>query len=170
MKSNKNYNVITKAEETYLTPPEIFESLEYEDFCFDLDPACPPDMPWKTAKRMLTKAEDGLAAEWKGHVWLNPPYGAETKKWTAKMAEHNDGIALVFNRTDTGWFHDAVLSKARAMFLLRGRIRFYNQDGTQTSASAPAPSVLIAYGDEAAVALYRAAAFKLINGHFIFFS
>lgn len=166
--NSKNYNVLTKGEETYLTPPEIIRALESQDFRFHLDPACPPNMPWRTAENMLTKAEDGLAAEWNGHVWLNPPYGTETQKWMQKMAEHNDGIALVFNRTDTAWFHEAVFEKAQAMLLLKGRIRFYNADGTQTAQSAPAPSVLIAYGTPSVHALYRAYALNLINGYFIF--
>lgn len=166
--TTNNYNVLTKREETYLTPPDMIAALQRSpNFLFDLDPACPPNMPWRTAETMLTKAEDGLARKWHGHVWLNPPYGKETQKWMQRLAEHNDGIALVFARTDTQWFHDYVLKKASAIYLLKGRIRFYNPDGTQTRDSAPAPSCLVAYGEESAYALAIFACREKFPGRFI---
>ena len=167
MKTN-NYNVLTKREETYLTPPELIEELQRaKHYIFNLDPACPQNMPWRTAETMLTKTEDGLAREWHGHVWLNPPYGKETAKWMQRLAEHNDGIALVFARTDAQWFHDFVLKKAAAIYLLKGRIRFYNTDGSRTRDSAPAPSVLVAYGEESAYALAIFACHQKFPGRFI---
>jgi hypothetical protein len=42
--------------ETWLTPPSWLSRLGP----FALDPCCPPDMPWRTAVKMLTEAEDGL--------------------------------------------------------------------------------------------------------------
>jgi hypothetical protein len=61
MKSNKNYNVVTKAEETYLTPPEIIKALQYADFGFDLDPTCVFGSDFKTdaAGRYLPEMKEG---------------------------------------------------------------------------------------------------------------
>ena len=61
----------------WLTPPEIVKAVGP----FDLDPCTPPNMPWRTATVMLSAPADGLAEEWFGAVWLNPPYGPDTGKW-----------------------------------------------------------------------------------------
>ena len=126
--------------DTWLTPPELLKALGQ----FDLDPCCPPDMPWKTAKLMLTAKEDGLNSPWSGRVFANPPYGRETERWVRKMAEHQNGIVLIFARTETGTFFRGVWGHASAMLFLRGRLRFCDVSGKPGDA-APAPSVLIAY-------------------------
>jgi hypothetical protein len=129
------------ATDEWLTPPSLLRTLG----AFDLDPCSPVARPWDTARRHLTVEDDGLSAEWAGRVWLNPPYGQETGKWLAKLARHNDGIALIFARTETEMFHRWVFGKATAILFLRGRITFLRIDGS-TKGNAGAPSVLIAYG------------------------
>lgn len=75
-------------EKTWLTPPHIIEALGP----FDLDPCCPPNMPWRTAKRMVHWPEDGLKVDWTGkRVWCNPPYGREAIPFLRKMAENRTG-------------------------------------------------------------------------------
>lgn len=64
---------VDTGQKTWLTPPEIIRALGE----FDLDPCCPPAMPWSTAKKMVCRPDDGLAVTWEGRVWLNPPYGRE---------------------------------------------------------------------------------------------
>jgi hypothetical protein len=96
---------------------------------------------------MLTEREDGLATEWEGRVWLNPPYSKEAVKWLRKLAEHGEGIALVFARTETSWFFETVWRKATAILFLEGRLHFHHADGTRAPANAGAPSCLVAYGD-----------------------
>jgi hypothetical protein len=132
---------------TWLTPPEIIEDLGP----FDLDPcAAPLPRPWPTARRHIVLPEDGLAAEWEGRVWLNPPYGSETWGWLEKLAEHpGGGIALIFARTETRGFVSEVWGKATALRFLHGRLRFHRPDGTRAGGGG-APSVLVAYGDWAA--------------------
>lgn len=78
----RTFNARPKAgepSEDWLTPPGIIAELARElGGEFDLDPACPPAMPWRTARRMICRPEDGLSADWGGgnvRVWLNPPYG-----------------------------------------------------------------------------------------------
>lgn len=48
----------------------------------------------------------------------------------AWLSIQGGGIALIFMRSDTRWFQEAVLETARALFLWRGRIRFCREDGT----------------------------------------
>lgn len=132
----------------WYTPPEIFEALGVS---FDLDPAAPPGgVPWIPAKRSLSRVDDGLRQPWRGRVWLNPPYGREIGPWLQRLSSHGNGLALVFARTDTRWFHDAC-RHATAVCLIAGRIRFHRLDGPADTA--PAASVLLAYGLGCALAL-----------------
>jgi len=126
----------------WLTPPSVLEPLG----AFDLDPCSPVVRPWDTATSHFTINDDGLSREWAGRVWLNPPYGRETGKWLAKLADHGDGIALIFARTETEMFFSEVWEKADALLFLRGRLHFHHVDGTRARANCGAPSVLIAYG------------------------
>lgn len=128
---------------TWLTPPWILDRLGR----FDLDPcAAPEPRPWATADRHIALPDDGLAADWTGRVWLNPPYSTQAAQWLAKMADHNHGTALIFARTDTRWFQDHIFTKATALLFLRGRVKFYRPDGTEGTDNGGAPSVLCAYG------------------------
>lgn len=112
----------------WYTPPEIFEALNVE---FDLDPCSPPNkLPWIPVNKIISLPQDGLAVPWEGFVWMNPPYGQDTHKWLKKFLEHDNGIALVFARTDTAWFHDYV-TKADCLVFTRGRINFLKPDGTK---------------------------------------
>ena len=132
---------------TWLTPPNLIEKLGP----FDLDPcAAPSPRPWPTAKHHIELPEDGLKAEWAGHVWLNPPYSFAAWKWLDKLAEHGDGIALIFARTETAGFVEQVWSKATGILFLHGRLYFHRPDGTRASANSGAPSCLVAYGEQAA--------------------
>lgn len=129
--------------ESWMTPPCIIDALGP----FDLDPCAHPDRPFQTAAKMIAPPLDGLSASWHGYVWLNPPYGPKTSQWMAKMARHGFGMALVFARTDTAWWHDSVAPHADALFFLRGRLNFYRPNGERSKYNAGGPSVLIAYGD-----------------------
>lgn len=129
----------------WLTPPELLEALGP----FDLDPCCPPAMPWATAARHFVHGEqNGLAEPWSGRVWLNPPYGPEASAWLWRLAGHGNGIALVFARTETRMFFEAVWPVADALLFLYGRLHFHRLDGQRTKINAGGPSVLIAYGKD----------------------
>lgn len=128
----------------WLTPPDLLRSLGV----FDLDPCSPTNRPWDTARRHFTREDDGLSREWAGRIWLNPPYGHGVQdKWLARLAEHGDGIALIFARTETDSFHRYVWDKASAVFFLRKRVRFCDPTGKQSDKNSGSPSVLVAYGE-----------------------
>lgn len=126
----------------WLTPPEILRRLGE----FDLDPYCPPVMPWSTAKTMLTREHDGLAVAWRGRVWLNPPFGSEAAHWLKKLADHGDGIALIPARTETKMFFRHVWSGASSVLFVEGRPHFHRPDGTRASFNSGAPICLVGYG------------------------
>ena len=103
--------------ETWLTPPHVLAALG----TFDLDPcAAPSPRPWATALRHIELPQDGLAEPWIGRVWMNPPYGRETARWLARLADHGQGTALVFARTETAMFFSEVWGKADAILFLLG--------------------------------------------------
>ena len=130
--------------EEWLTPPYLLKALGE----FDLDPCAPIIRPWDTAKKHYTIADNGLNKEWKGRVWLNPPYGKKTDFWVARMADHNRGIALLFARTETGIFFDRVWYSASALLFLKGRISFHHANGSKSASNCGGPMELIAYGEE----------------------
>lgn len=129
----------------WLTPPAIIEATGP----YDLDPCSPIVRPWKTAAHHYTIEDDGLSRLWHGTVWCNPPYGRQTWVWLSRLAEHGDGVALVFARTETAGFAEEVWGKADSLLFLHGRLHFHHGDGTRARANAGAPSVLIAYGANA---------------------
>lgn len=129
----------------WLTPPEIIKALGP----FDLDPCSPVTPPWKIAEKTYNINDNGLIQNWEGFVWCNPPYGKEAASWLKKLADHNNGIALIFARTETAMFFSEIWSKASCIHFIEGRLFFYHVDGTRASSNGGAPSVLIGYGDEA---------------------
>lgn len=147
----------------WLTPPFVLEALGP----FDCDPACPPDMPWRTAAVMFTPREDGLAQDWRGVTWLNPPYGQEDVQgpWLRRLVAHGNGFALVFARTETKLFFECVWRSATALLFLEGRLHFHfgapwtgkagrrYAIGERAPHNGGAPSVVIAYGKACAARL-----------------
>jgi hypothetical protein len=115
----------------WFTPKYIFSHLECR---FDLDPASPGRkiVPWIPVTHHFTS--DGLEREWFGFVWLNPPYGRNVLPlWLEKFARHGNGIALVPERTSTGWWQDLV-ARADLILCVNKKIPFATPAGEQSSA------------------------------------
>lgn len=138
--------------DTWLTPPEWIKALGP----FDVDPCCPPAMPWPTARTMYHAAQDGLKQVWKGRVWLNPPFGKQWHQWVERLAQHGNGIALLPARTETEAFYRLVWDLADAICFVRGRPHFHKADGKRAPFNSGAPIALIAYGADNITALETA--------------
>ena len=136
---------------TWFTPQKIVTALGP----FDLDPCTQTFRPYDTATRHICEdlGECGLRGGWEGRVWLNPPYGKEIAKWLSKLADHGNGIALVFSRTETEWCQ-AMIARADAVNFLKGRIAFIRKDGVP-STNAGTGSILLAWGRENVEAIKR---------------
>lgn len=127
--------------ETWLTPRWITEPLGI----FSLDPCAHPN--WAIAEQQYVWPEsDGLMMNWRGRVWCNPPYGTQADAWANRMVNHGDGYLLLFARTETQMFK-RFWAIASGLFFFEGRVRFHRADGSLGD-PAPAPSVLIAFGEE----------------------
>lgn len=140
---------IPDGKEEWLTPPSILAALGP----FDLDPCAPISRPWPTAAKHFTVEDDGFNKPWTGRVFLNPPYGNETMNWMRRMRKHNNGIALIFARTETKMFFECVWNHASALLWIQGRLHFHHASGKEARFNSGAPSVLIAYGEQNAAAL-----------------
>jgi len=117
----------------WATPKALYKQLATEFGPFDLDP-CPFGYDdWVS----------GLALEWTGRVFVNPPYGRRIGQWIRKAYESSLAGALVVclipARTDTAWWHDYVM-KANEIRFLRGRLHFNDGKG-----SAPFPSAVVVF-------------------------
>ncbi len=132
------------ATNNWLTPLPLIHSLGE----FDLDP-CAFRGHW-TANQMYFAR--GLSLPWRGRVWLNPPYGKATGVWLDRLQDHDNGIALVFARTDTGWFHK--LRTYHSILFIKGRIKFLQADFTELT-NAGHGSMLVAFGANNTVALHQ---------------
>jgi phage N-6-adenine-methyltransferase len=97
----------------------------------DLDPAT-SKYAQKTvgATEYFTADDDGLERDWKGRVWLNPPYHRElAPKFINKLVAElvagrvTEAIMLTNNSTDTEWFRTAADACDRICFTT-GRIHF----------------------------------------------
>lgn len=144
-------NSIGKSDDWY-TPPHIFDAL---GLTFDLDPCSPGPGHWVPARRIYTKADDGLAQPWSGLVWMNPPFGGRNGHvpWLRKFLDHGNGIALLAARTSSGWFHDWAV-RAETMLFPRGKTKFIRPDGS-IGESPGTGVVLLGMGEVANEALRR---------------
>jgi len=126
---------------------------------FDLDPASSPIAQEQVrAMRYFTVEHDGLAHEWRGKIWCNPPYSEAGKFVDKLLAELDAGrvteaMLLVNAYCDTRWFHRAASACAAICFPL-GRIYFERPDGDQMKQPAYG-SAFIYFGDQ--VDRFRAA-------------
>lgn len=90
------------------------------------------------AKKIYTIEDDGLTKQWRGRIWLNPPYASRLiNKFCDKLCNHfiasevTEAIVLVNNATDTAWFN-TLAKYASAIVFTNGRVRFYAYDGRKS--------------------------------------
>lgn len=136
--------VFSSRSDEWVTPDDLFLSLSQEFGPFDIDVAATmenrkvpefygPDSPWPTCR-------DGLAVKWLGKCWMNPPYGRVIGKWLKKASEAKAlVVCLVPARTDTSYWHDYVIPRAKTIRFLRGRVRFSGKG------PAPFPSAVVVF-------------------------
>ena len=138
-----NKGLFTSATCEWATPWPLFRELR-DEFHFTVD-VCATE---KNAKclEFFSPEQDGLAQEWRGVCWMNPPYGRTIGKWIRKAYESSlqgaTVVCLVPARTDTAWWHDYCM-QGEVRFL-RGRVYFERGNGAR-SVGAPFPSAIVIF-------------------------
>ena len=138
--------MFSSKKDNWETPQELFDKLD-SVFHFETDLVATPKNT--KCKKFFTPEDDSLKQEWTGVCWCNPPYGRNVGEWVKKAATSNAALIVMLlpARTDTAWFYDWVLTNAKSIEFIRGRLKF-SLDG-EKGQSAPFPSMLVTfYGGE----------------------
>jgi len=120
----------------WYTPIEYIEAARAVMGEIDLDPASGEVANRAIkAKTYYTKEDDGLTKEWRGKVWMNPPYATDLiPKFCNKISQHYqrgdvpEAIILVNNATETSWF-GVLIKQASAVVFPRGRVKYWTPAG-----------------------------------------
>jgi ParB family chromosome partitioning protein len=135
------------------TPAKHIEMARTVLGTIDLDPAS-NEIAQQTVRteRYFTAETDGLQQQWRGPVWLNPPYSSALiglfvrKLIEERCADNITAIMLVNNSTDTAWWHEAE-EIADAICFTRGRIQFIDPNGVEVG-SPTQGQCFFYYGDD----------------------
>jgi phage N-6-adenine-methyltransferase len=119
----------------WYTPADYVEAARAALGAIDLDPASTPTAnAIVQARQFYSLKDDGLAHDWHGRVWMNPPYAnALVTQFSEKLAESvkagtvTAAIVLVNNATETRWFR-TLTDLATAICFPTGRVRFWKPE------------------------------------------
>ena len=120
--------------DNWSTPKYLIEQLESKFGKFDFDPC-----PYKSIDNSL------IEMEWKGNIFINPPYSnvenfinkglIELKKGNAKQL-----VYLIIPRTSTKYWNKLIMKYADIIYFIPYRLKFGN-----SKSSAPFPSCIILF-------------------------
>jgi phage N-6-adenine-methyltransferase len=133
----------------WYTPPEFIEAARVLMGDIDTDPAS-SEIANETIKATTyyTEETDGLAWDWNGRVWMNPPYAQPliTDFCEKLVIDYRQGFVteacvLVNNATETRWFN-SLLDESTAVCFVKGRIKFLDMQGNPSGAPLQGQAVL----------------------------
>ena len=141
-------------ENEWYTPSQYIEAAREVLGTIDLDPASSAVANERVkATSYFTKDDNGLAHEWHGNVWMNPPYAQPLiAEFCEKIAEEFESgrvasaIVLVNNATETRWFQQMEKSTSAICFPA-GRIKYLDSTGHPANTPLQGQAFLY-FGDE----------------------
>ena len=163
-------NAMLSRSDEFYTPPSIMAWVGK----VDLDPCAEPARRFPATQHIVgCEGGDGLSEVWgpvrdgnklhipsrPARVFCNPPYNrdpnntSQLERWVSKCAaEYKAGradpiIALIPFRPSESYWWGPIFGCARAVFAIRGRVRFCNSAGTQVSVGGTFASCLVIWGD-----------------------
>jgi hypothetical protein len=143
-------------ENEWYTPVGYIEAARAVMGVIDVDPASSGKANETVcAVVYYTKDDDGLTKEWRGNVWMNPPYAQPFVSQFCELflskfssGEIVQGLVLINNVTETS-FGQGLLSACSAVCFPRGRVRFLDPSGRP---GAPLQGQMVLYfGDNVSV-------------------
>ncbi len=152
-----NGPVVTKntGDNEWYTPKGIITAARRVMGQIDLDPASS-----EAANKVIQATHffdiesDGLSQEWRGTVWLNPPYASDLIGRFCEKLETSflsggvtEAITLTNNATETRWFQKVATQAAAACFPL-GRITFWHPKKVSVSVPLQGQAILYLGGNE----------------------
>ena len=125
----------TSGDVEYYTPPFIIAAALLVLGTIDLDPASSAAANQRVkATQIFTEADDGLAQEWNGKVWMNHPFSKKgNAKWISKLEQEfesghvQEALCLTYACTSEKWFQPL---PQRPQCYLCPRTNYYLPDGT----------------------------------------
>jgi len=131
------------------TPAEYIEAARAVMGSIDTDPATNDEANNRIkATLFYTSETDGRDKEWRGNVWMNPPYAQPliAEFCDALVGKHNSrefkqACVLVNNATETAWFQ-SILSVSDCVCFPVGRIKFIDKAGSPSGAPLQGQAIL----------------------------
>jgi len=134
---NKPHIAYNSGNNEWYTPSEYIESARVVMGSIDVDPAS-SELANTIVKATIfyTIDNSGLDKEWKGNIWLNPPYSSDLvsvfiDKLISEYENNNikEAIVLVNNATETKWFQN-LMNIAISVCFTSGRVKYWCANGT----------------------------------------
>lgn len=133
----------------WYTPRKYIEAARLTLGSIDVDPAS-SDIANETirATTYYTIEDDGLKQEWRGSVWMNPPYSQPlitqfcdllVEKYV--QGEVKQACVLVNNATETV-FYQNMMQYCKAICFIKGRISFVDEEGNSSGAPLQGQTIL----------------------------